>query len=414
MDNNILKEYYDKAKMFYSEGKYTEAAKYFTKIIELMPKSPKIYYNRGLTFCQIAGSCLLRADTDVDGSEQIISKDKNRFGSASREKITETDCEREMVYETMHKNIPIKKYALRHKESDNDSSEVNYEDKNNEDAQEKNIYYQKAIKDFTNAIRIDQAFAEAYYNLGGVYLNTGEYELAIENYNYVIALKPFYVDAYNNRGFAYYNMKEYVKAIEDYSHAVEIDPKNAVVYNNRGNAYDDMGEYRLAIEDYTKAIETDQTNIESRYNRGIAYYRNRNYKNAIHDFMHILNNNKSDTDSLCYIALSYFMNKEYNNALIYFKKLSEISEEDIAYLYIAKIYNLQKEYDKALYIYSMLIEKAEYKNANLYYERGLVYINKNEYEEAVKDLDKAISLDNHFDLAYYQREIIIKKMKEKE
>jgi tetratricopeptide (TPR) repeat protein len=60
--------------------------------------------------------------------------------------------------------------------------------------------YDKAISDFTEAIKLDPNYAIAYFDRGMVYDETKDYDKAISDYTQAIRLDPFNFDAYNNRG----------------------------------------------------------------------------------------------------------------------------------------------------------------------------------------------------------------------
>jgi tetratricopeptide (TPR) repeat protein len=47
-------------------------------------------------------------------------------------------------------------------------------------------------------------------------------------------------------------------AMEDYNKAIQLNPNDAEAYYNRGNAYVAKGQYDRAIEDYNKAIQLQQ------------------------------------------------------------------------------------------------------------------------------------------------------------
>jgi tetratricopeptide (TPR) repeat protein len=115
--------------------------------------------------------------------------------------------------------------------------------------------YDKAIEDFTEAIRLDPKLADAYLNRGVAFEKKKEYDKAIKDYTEVIRLSPKDGDAYFNRGVAYEKKEEYDKAIEDYTEAIRLDPKDSNARSNRGNAYKMKLEYDKAVEDYTRAIQ---------------------------------------------------------------------------------------------------------------------------------------------------------------
>ena len=98
---------------------------------------------------------------------------------------------------------------------------------------------------------IDDAYA--YNNRGDAYANKGDYDKAIADYTEAIRLKPDYAYAYYGRGKAYAEKGDLDKAIADYTVAVRLKPDFAAAYYNRGLAYDRKGEKRKAEVDLAEA-----------------------------------------------------------------------------------------------------------------------------------------------------------------
>ena len=92
--------------------------------------------------------------------------------------------------------------------------------------------YDKAIKDFDEAIRLDPKHSRAYYSRGNAWDKKGEYDKAIQDYNEAIRLNPKYADAYYSRGIAWKANGEYDKAIKDFNEAIRLNPKDMIAYNN--------------------------------------------------------------------------------------------------------------------------------------------------------------------------------------
>ena len=90
--------------------------------------------------------------------------------------------------------------------------------------------YDKAIADFTEAIRLDPKYAQAYYHRGVVYGKKGDYDKAIADFTEAIRLDPKSAEAYRNRGVAYGKKGDYDKAIADCTEAIRLDPKCAMAY----------------------------------------------------------------------------------------------------------------------------------------------------------------------------------------
>jgi tetratricopeptide (TPR) repeat protein len=113
-----------------------------------------------------------------------------------------------------------------------------------------------AIACFTEAIRLNPGFADAYIHQGLAYIHLEEYDKAISDYTAAIRIDPDDALAYNNRGFIYRRiLGQYDQAISDYTAAIRIDPDFALAYNGRGVAYQELGDQVKADADFAKAKE---------------------------------------------------------------------------------------------------------------------------------------------------------------
>ena len=76
---------------------------------------------------------------------------------------------------------------------------------------------------------------------GWSYDGNGEYNKAIADYTEAIRLDPKYKQAYTNRGVSYAKKGEYDKAIADFTEAIRLNPTQPMSYMNRANAYRALG-----------------------------------------------------------------------------------------------------------------------------------------------------------------------------
>src|SRR5215207_2933712 len=72
-----------------------------------------------------------------------------------------------------------------------------------------------------------------FNNRGNAWADKREFDKAIKDYDEAIRLDPKYADAFNNRGLAWAGKREFDKAIKDYDEAIRLDPKEAIVFYNR-------------------------------------------------------------------------------------------------------------------------------------------------------------------------------------
>src|SRR5580700_6796925 len=82
----------------------------------------------------------------------------------------------------------------------------------------------RAIADYTEAIRLDPNYDVAYQNRGRSYFAKRDYDHAIADYDQALRINPRYRFAYVNRGLAYFAKHDAARAVADYSEAVKIDP----------------------------------------------------------------------------------------------------------------------------------------------------------------------------------------------
>ncbi len=126
--------------------------------------------------------------------------------------------------------------------------------------------------------------AIAFTNRGLAYKRKGQWDRAIADYSEAIRLKSDDAQVFNNRGNAYYHKGHLDRAIEDYDDAIRLNPDLAVAFSNRGNVYRKKGRFDRAIEEYDKAIRLKPDDAQVFADRGLAYERKGEPIQALRDF----------------------------------------------------------------------------------------------------------------------------------
>jgi Tfp pilus assembly protein PilF len=111
----------------------------------------------------------------------------------------------------------------------------------------------------------------AFYNRGLAYAQKNETERAIKDFSEALKLDPSYIDGFDHRGSAYYQQEQYDLALSDYDAALKLDPKHTSTLINRGWTFSSKGEPERAIKDFDAAIVLDPKSWHAYYNRGLAY-----------------------------------------------------------------------------------------------------------------------------------------------
>lgn len=121
-----------------------------------------------------------------------------------------------------------------------------YADKNNK----------LAIDYFNNALNIDPKSKEVSYYLALFYQETGKYDMAIQVYNSILDIDPdFYFALYNIGYMNLVYLKEFEMAIDYFTQTIAIEPEYVEAYYNRGFAYELLKDVDNSKKDYYKTLE---------------------------------------------------------------------------------------------------------------------------------------------------------------
>ena len=97
--------------------------------------------------------------------------------------------------------------------------------------------------------------ASRHIDHGDDWMDKGEYDKAITEYSEALRLDRASKRAFNNRGYAWYKKGQKDKAVSDYSEGIRLQPRYVQALNNRGYALSDLGKLDAAIADFSKALE---------------------------------------------------------------------------------------------------------------------------------------------------------------
>ncbi|MCD6062130.1 MAG: Tetratricopeptide 1 repeat-containing protein [Flavipsychrobacter sp.] len=111
-----------------------------------------------------------------------------------------------------------------------------------------------ALRYFDNAYRIDTTDLFPIYARGVFYQDNKQYEQAKAEYKKVIFRDNQYADAYYNMGYVFMQQDSVDKAWRQYDLLTKIDPTDAEAYYNRGLCNELMGKKQEAISDYRQAL----------------------------------------------------------------------------------------------------------------------------------------------------------------
>ena len=144
--------------------------------------------------------------------------------------------------------------------------------------------YKEALKDFDNAINLNEDHPLAYSYRADIRNQLGDYQKAVEDYTVAKKQSPAFPYIYNQQGKAYEGLGNYKKAVEDYTQAIKLYPEDGIGYTNRGIAYHKLKETKKAMANFQKAIQMNHGQADAYFYRGNLYAELGNNQAAIKDY----------------------------------------------------------------------------------------------------------------------------------
>ena len=251
-----------------------------------------------------------------------------------------------------------------------------------------------AIARFDQIVHQNPELAHIYYRgLARLYISNNwrdhPQEDIYRDLTQAIQLNPNFADAYYYRGLNYFTSLDsyssdfsYKDAIDDFTQTIKLNPTSSNAYFERGLAY------FLKSNDCKKQGTCNQDKVFAGKNENL---------NAIRDFSQAIRINPNHARAY------YYRGRAYSG-------LND-SKAVIDYVRFLRTDSRSYAYDRSSIDDYILALQTSPKQANDYYQRGLIRRKLQDNLGAISDFTKAISLDSRFSKAYYARGVIHKSLK---
>ena len=116
--------------------------------------------------------------------------------------------------------------------------------------------------------------ARAFYDSGTTAFNNGDYQKAVRDFSQAIKLSPDWPEAHYSLAVALTEVEKPKEAIEQFEQVLKLDPTDQLKIlssYNIGNAQSELGENEAAVEAYKRAIQIDPKLSKPHNNLGLAY-----------------------------------------------------------------------------------------------------------------------------------------------
>lgn len=240
---------------------------------------------------------------------------------------------------------------------------------------------------FTDLIRKNPNLPFAYNNRGYFYYKYQKnYDKALKDYTKTIELDNNFHRAFSNRGVLYFNTNEFEKAIADFSRALELKSNNTDALIGRANTYSSLKQYAQAIPDYDKYLLYKKDDKKAFLWRGTAKYHVEKLDEATVDFDRIITMDPNWDEGYYWKALVYIKQNEVQQALNNLDKAIKLNPmRSDAYTWRGILKKGLSELQDAIDDFTHAI-KLNPNDVAAYVNRATTYYDIHKYYESYNDL----------------------------
>jgi Flp pilus assembly protein TadD/peroxiredoxin len=219
-------------------------------------------------------------------------------------------------------------------------------------------FLKEAERAFQQAISANQEDADAFYNLGTLYLRRNLPEEAKQNLEQALKLRPNYAEAWNNLGMIAAQQGNNEEAIRNFRRSLDLRPSYGTALLNLGNLYRRQGDSAATEEFLKRAENAEPTNPEVKYSLGMLYARKNEIALAEQLFRAALKLRPDYPDALNNLAVLLIQQQRYAEAEASLNACIQATPSfDQAYLNLARMYVVLNEKEKARTTLGALLQK---------------------------------------------------------
>ena len=258
----------------------------------------------------------------------------------------------------------------------------------------------QAIEYLSIAIELDPKLAQAYINLGNIQAVEENYDEAINNINKGIEMVPngpAKAIGYLNKGAAELRRNRYSDAIDDFTQVIKYYIKQsdkAIGYYRRAIAYQLFRKSNDAIDDLSEAINLKPDYFDAYKLRADIYSENRKTDKAVSDILKCIPlspNGTAKGDVLGKLALLQSADGRLDDAVSSFKEaIKLIPDNKNIRIHFGNTLLTMAKFIEAINAFNIALE-IDSEFAEAINNKGYAYIFLGNYEQALADLDLAIT-----------------------
>ena len=196
------------------------------------------------------------------------------------------------------------------------------------------------------------------------------------------------------------NDKNYKLAIADLEIAIKMNPKKGVYLTKLADAYFGNNQTYKAKETYLKAIEANPNDAEILFKTGQFYLFVKKYDDAKRYLNEALKIDESYPKIYFFIAQSFKETQDTVKAIEFYKKAIQVDAGDYdSYIQLGQLFTQQKNAEALRYLDAAINTNESIDEA--WYARGYYYQLVGNYEKALQNYQKTITINPFHAYAFY-------------
>ncbi len=219
---------------------------------------------------------------------------------------------------------------------------------------------EEAVKEYTKVVELAPNFSHIHLDLGRAYGAVDYPDLEMQEYQKAVEESPDKAAAHRYLAFAHYRKKDYAAALRECLNSLQKDPRHDETYFYLGNIYREMQQPAKALAAYRKAVSLNPESMEAHRALAPLAIRRRQVFTAIHSYGKILKaspENFKDYPDLAYAyQLAGWTDKAIETWKQVFAQETPPNDLDVVYFNLGMLYRNKKEWDKAIEAYKKAIE----------------------------------------------------------
>lgn len=188
---------------------------------------------------------------------------------------------------------------------------------------------EKAIDVYNSIIDIDPYYADAWFNLGQVFLGQNRFRQALHAYEMCLTIDDADSLVWLQKGHAHFSLDEYQEAIECYQHCLSESKDKWQLYLFLGECYDKLGDCDTAIAYNRKALEEQPSNYDALMALGFCLMEKKQLDEALDLFTAALKARPQSSEVWFNIGEVFNFRNSPSEAIPYYTRAIELDPANI-------------------------------------------------------------------------------------